>query len=111
MSTFKKQELSLMNDLGLETDDLYYIKLKAYLYTMASQAIQASELTHEEIAKLSGTSRARISRLSKLGENSISLDFLIKLTDILYEKPLVVYLETKHKLKTKKSFERMLQRI
>lgn len=100
-----------MNDLGLESDDLYYMKLKAYLYQMAAEAIKSSGLTHEEIAKISGTSRARISRLSKLGENSISLDFLIKITDVLYEKPLVVYQETKHKLKPKKSLARMLQKI
>lgn len=111
MKTFKKEELKLMNDLGLENDDLYYMKLKAYLYQMAAQAINTSGLTHEEIAKITGTSRARISRLSKLGENSISLDFLIKLTDALYEKPLVIYQETKHKLKPRKSLAAMLQRI
>lgn len=111
MKAFKKEELNLMKDLGLNTDDLYYVKLKAYLYQMAAEAINASELTHEEIAKIAGTSRARISRLAKLGENSISLDFLIKLTDILYEKPLVIYQEAKHRLKGRKTLNQMLLRI
>lgn len=106
----KKVELRLIDDLGLSSDDLYYVKLKAYLYQMAAEAVEASGLTHEEIAKLVGTSRARISRLAKLGENSISIDFLIKLTDALYEKPLVVYRPMRHKLKPKKILEKSLAR-
>lgn len=104
----KKRELKLMDDLGLSSDDLYYMKLKAHLYQMAAEAVEASGLTHEEIAKLVGTSRARITRLAKLAENSISIDFLIKLTNALYEKPLVVYRPTKHKLKSKKILEKAL---
>ncbi len=111
MKTFKKEELDLIKDLGLDTDDLYYMKLKAYLYQMAASAITNSGLTHEEIAKISGTSRARISRISKIGENSLSLDFLIQLTDLLYEEPLVIFTSKPKKLKTKKKLDKFLHNL
>ncbi len=111
MKTFKKEELKMAKDLALETDDLYYIKLKAYLYQMAALAINNSGLTHEEIAKISKTSRARISRISKMGENSLSLDFLIRITDLLYEEPLVNFTSKPKKLKAKKKLDKALHNV
>ena len=49
--------------------------------------ISSSDLTHEEIAKEVGTSRARITRISNRGENSVSMELLIKITTVITEAP------------------------
>lgn len=74
-----KHSLDLAEDLGLTKAEAAVMELKSRLYQQAAQSILKSKLTHEEIAKKIGTSRARITRISNRGENSISLELLIKL--------------------------------
>ena len=85
-----KQAKALAEDLGLSELDAAVMELKAKLYQQASASIQKSKLTHEAIAKKVGTSRARITRISSLGENSLSMELLIKI---------IVALENKFPLK------------
>lgn len=64
-----KQAKALANDA-----EAAVMELKAQLYQNASKSIFKSKLTHENIAKKIGTSRARITRISNLGENSLSVE-------------------------------------
>lgn len=81
-----KEAKQLAEDLGLSEIDAYMMDLKSQLYIKCADLIIESPLTHGEIAKMVGTSRARISRISNMGENSISLELLIKLSSLLAEK-------------------------
>lgn len=74
-----KQARKMAKDLGLSDVDAYIMDLKAKLYHKSAELVKNSDLTHAEIAKEIGTSRARINRISKMGENSISIELLIKL--------------------------------
>ena len=74
-----KQAKLLADDLGLSEVDAFMMELKTTLYKKSARLIKESELTHEEIAIKTGTSRSRITRLSNLGENSVSIEILIKL--------------------------------
>lgn len=80
---FSKKTQNLARDLGLSEVDAYVMELKAKLYKKSSELIKGSKLTHEEIAKLIGTSRSRINRIANKGENHISLELLIKLIAVL----------------------------
>lgn len=73
-----KATKQLAEDLGLNEADAVVMELKSKLYSLASNSIQKSKLTHEEIAKKIGTSRARITRIANLGENSLSIELLVK---------------------------------
>lgn len=74
-----KAAKKMSEDLDLSDVDAYIMEIKAKLYTQSAKLINASSLTHESIAKLIGTSRSRISRISKHGENNISIEILLKL--------------------------------
>ena len=74
-----KEAKQLAKDLQLNDAEAVVMDLKAQLYKMAAKSISKSKLTHEEIAKKLGTSRARITRISNLGENSLSIELLIKI--------------------------------
>ena len=74
-----KQTKQIAKDLGLTDADAVVMQMKSQLYELASEAINNSELTHQAVAGKVGTSRARISRISKMGENSISIELLIKI--------------------------------
>jgi len=78
-----KEAKLLAEDLGLTEVDAYMMELKANLYSRSSMLIKSSSKTHEEIAKSIGTSRSRISRIANNGENSISIELLIKLITVL----------------------------
>ena len=81
-----KNARQLAEDLGLSDAEAVVMEMKSKLYEAAQSAILKSDLTHEAIAKKVGTSRARISRISKMGENSISIELLIKIIVALDEK-------------------------
>ena len=81
-----KNAKKLAEDLGLSPADAALMELKSKLYKECSESIKDSDLTHEEIAKIVGTSRARITRLSNLGESSVSLELLIKIVATLQDK-------------------------
>lgn len=81
-----KHAKQLAEDLGLSEVDAYLMELKANLYSKASEQIKKSDLTHEEMAKLIGTSRARITRLANMGENNVSIELLIRVIATLEEK-------------------------
>ena len=74
-----KETKKMAKDLGLSEADAVVMQMKSQLYEHASEAINKSDLTHEVIAQKVGTSRARISRISKMGENSISIELLVKI--------------------------------
>ncbi len=83
ISRYAKQ---LANDLELSDEDAAIMELKSLLYERAAQAIRRSGETHGAIATRLGTSRARITRISNRGENSISLDLLLKIIVVLEKK-------------------------
>ena len=74
-----KHAKALASDLNLNEAEAAVMELKAKLYQQAAKSISKSKLTHEEIAKKVGTSRARITRIANLGENSLSVELLLKL--------------------------------
>jgi len=74
-----KHSKALADDLNLNDAEAAVMELKAHLYQQAAKSISKSKLTHEEIAKKIGTSRARITRVANLGENSLSVELLVKL--------------------------------
>lgn len=78
-----KAAKQLADDLGLSDVDAYIMELKSKLYVRSANLINNSKLTHEQIANLIGTSRSRISRIAKHGENSVSIEILIKLIVVL----------------------------
>ena len=81
-----KKAKQLAKDLGISETDAVVMELKAKLYIKAGKAIKDSKSTHEEIAKALGTSRARITRISNQGENSLSIELLIKIITLLENK-------------------------
>jgi hypothetical protein len=86
-----KTAKQMAKQLGLNEVDAYVIQLKARLYDRCAKLIKNSKLTHEEMASLVGTSRARITRLGNMGENSVSLELLIRLIATLEGKaPLII---------------------
>ncbi len=78
-----KEARKLAEDLGLSEVDAYMMELKAKMYNRSAQLIKSSPLTHKEIAKLVGTSRSRITRLSNNGENSVSIELLCSIITTL----------------------------
>ena len=82
-----KQAKQMAEDLGLSEVDAYMMELKSQLYDRGADLISSSDLTHEGIAKEVGTSRARITRISNRGENSVSMELLIKITTVITEAP------------------------
>lgn len=74
-----KHAKALADDLNLNEAEAAVMELKAQLYQQAAKSISKSKLTHAEIAKKVGTSRARITRIANLGENSLSVELLLKL--------------------------------
>ena len=62
------------------------MELKSKLYEHAAKAIKSAKDSHEEIAEKVGTSRARITRISNHGENSISIELLVKIIVALEHK-------------------------
>ncbi|MDH4466828.1 MAG: helix-turn-helix transcriptional regulator [Bacteriovoracaceae bacterium] len=81
----------LSDDLGLSHVDAYIMELKTKLYNRSADLIKSSKLTHEQIAKLIGTSRSRISRIANHGENNVSFELLIKLIAVLEGKPAIKF--------------------
>ena len=73
----------MAEDLGLTDADAFIMELKSKLYTQAACAIKKSSKSHKEIAKEIGTSRARITRISNMGENSLSIELLMKIIVVL----------------------------
>jgi len=84
-----KEAKKLAEDLNLTEVDAYMMDLKAKLYSKSSKLIKASKLTHEQIAKLIGTSRSRINRIANFGENNVSIELLIKLISVLEGRPAI----------------------
>ncbi len=79
----------LADDLELSEVDAYIMELKAKLYAKSAELIKSSKLTHEQIAKLIGTSRSRINRIANHGENNVSMELLIKLISVIEGKPAI----------------------
>jgi predicted XRE-type DNA-binding protein len=84
-----KAAKKMAEDLNLSEVDAYMMELKAILYIKCSDLIKKSKLTHEEIARLIGTSRSRINRIANHGENSLSIELLIKIVFVLEGKELI----------------------
>ncbi len=81
-----KKARQLAEDLGLNEAQAQMMVFKADLYKKCSKTIQSSDLTHKEIAIAVGTSPARITRLANNGENSVSIEMLIKIIYVINEK-------------------------
>lgn len=78
-----KEAKRMAEELGLSEVDAYIMELKSKLYAKSSELIKTSKLTHEEIAKLIGSSRSRINRIANKGENNVSIELLLKLIAVL----------------------------
>lgn len=78
-----KETKKLAEDLGLSEVDAFIMELKSKLYIKCSKLIKSSKLSHEQIAKHIGTSRSRVNRISNMGENSVSIEILLKLIAVL----------------------------
>ena len=76
----------IARDLDLSEADALIMELKSKLYSQAAESIRNSKRSHEEIALKIGTSRARITRISHIGENNISIEFLMKIIVTLENK-------------------------
>jgi len=74
-----KHAKALAADLGLNDAEAAVMELKSQLYQHAAKSIAKSKFTHEDIAKKIGTSRARITRIANMGENSLSIELLVKI--------------------------------
>lgn len=74
-----KATKKLAKELDLSEADAFVIELKAKLYERAANSIKTSNKSHEEISQEVGTSRARITRISNMGENSVSIELLMKI--------------------------------
>lgn len=83
MRSISKQARDLAHELGLSDAEAAVMELKSQLYQQASQSILKSKLTHEQIAVKIGTSRARITRIANFGENSLSIELLVKIIFVL----------------------------
>ncbi|MCC7406100.1 MAG: XRE family transcriptional regulator [Bdellovibrionales bacterium] len=81
-----KRAKELASDLNLNDAEAAVMELKAQLYQQAAKSIAKSTLTHAEIAIRIGTSRARVTRIANLGENSLSMELLIKIITTLTNK-------------------------
>lgn len=81
-----KHAKELAADLNLNDAEAAVMELKAQLYQHAAKSITKSKLTHGEIAKKIDTSRARITRIANLGENSLSIELLVKIIVTLEQK-------------------------
>lgn len=81
-----KEAKQLAKDLNLSEIDAYLMDIKSKLYIKCAKLIKSSEFTHKNLAEMMGTSRARITRLSNMGEASVSLELLIKICALLEKK-------------------------
>ena len=72
--------------MSLSEIDAVVMQIKSKLYIKTAKSINSSNLTHEDIALRSGTSRARITRISNMSENSISIEILLKIIVALENK-------------------------
>ncbi len=81
-----KQAKNMAEDLSLSEADAIMMEFKSNLYIRVVLGIQNSNDSHKKIAEKVGTSRARITRISNMGENSVSVDILIKILIVLENK-------------------------
>ena len=81
-----KQTKKMAEDLGLSDAEAVVMELKSKLYEQAAEAIKNSSLSHQDIAEKIGTSRARITRIGNMGENSLSIELLVKIIVALEHK-------------------------
>lgn len=65
--------------LGLSKGDIALMKYKAELSSIAAKAVRESELTVNEIVKLSGVARSKVSAVKNGATVSVSCDLLIKI--------------------------------
>ncbi len=65
--------------LGLDSVETEIMKAKAKMLISLREVIEKENLTHEKLAKLTGTSRTRITRLLNDKEKSLTLDFLFRI--------------------------------
>ncbi len=81
-----KEAKKMAEDLGLTEADAVIMDLKSKLYSQASKAIKNSKISHERIAEKLGTSRARVTRISNMGESSVSIELLVRIIVTLNKK-------------------------
>jgi len=86
MKRNRRPKGKLASDLGLNEFDTALMEMKSRLYKSAAKAIKKSSRSHEQIAKLVGTSRTRITRIANMGESSLSIEMLSKVIFSLNEK-------------------------
>lgn len=98
----KNEKKLLYQDLGLSNESVFEVLLKSELLEKASEAIKASPLSQGEIANLLDTSRTRINRIANNQEFSISIEFLLRITNLLLKKPVIKIVKGPIEPKSKK---------
>lgn len=69
--------------LGFSNEEARLMEIRVVLRQKIREAMKKQNLTHEQLAQLAGTSRARITRLTNDGKEPVTIDFLIKLLGAL----------------------------
>ena len=79
ISVVAKNPDELGEVLGLSKGDIALMKYKAELSGMATRAMHESDLTVNQIVKLSGVARSKVSAVKNGATVSVSCDLLIKI--------------------------------
>jgi len=98
----KNEKKLFFEDLGLSEQSVQELVLKSDLLDKASEAISISPLSQGEIANLLETSRTRINRIANKQELSVSIEFLLRITNLLLKKPVIKVLKGPVEPKSKK---------
>jgi predicted XRE-type DNA-binding protein len=65
--------------LGLSKEDAVEIELRSQLNTKIIEVVQKRQLTHEAVARLSGSSRTRVTALMNRNTHQISTSQMIRI--------------------------------
>jgi|SRR5580765_3792098 len=74
-----KTATELYEMIGLEPKDAAEVEFKLQLNKKIKDAVKAKKLTHEKAAKLSGTSRTRMTAILNGNTSGVSSDLLLRI--------------------------------
>jgi len=69
--------------LGFSDEESRLMEMRVLVREKIRNEMKKQKLTHEKVAKMVGTSRARITRLANSYPEPVTLDFLIKVLSVL----------------------------
>lgn len=74
-----KSAKDLANFLGLDAEDAVEIEFRAKLVKKIIDVVEEEGLTHAEVAKMSGTSRTRVTAILNHRTDDISSDLMVRI--------------------------------